>query len=80
MNKEHEIFDLRFLIKSLIKNWIVGLIIFLLSIAFYFLIVTNQKVTFTLVANIDGLSFYQKVVLREINNKIRRKNKEHFII
>ena len=75
MNKEQENFDLRYLIKSLINNWLVGLVIFLLSIVFYYFIVSNQKVNFTLIANIDGLSFYQKVVFREVNSKINELQK-----
>lgn len=70
-NNYKDIIDINFLIKSIINNWIIGLIIFIITFATYIYFERNEAKKFVYTRIIDGISLYQKEILKEVNTKIQ---------
>tara|TARA_Y100000590_G_C15746223_1_gene1022184 strand:- start:4878 stop:6152 length:1275 start_codon:yes stop_codon:yes gene_type:complete len=70
-NNNNDIIDVNFVIKSILNNWIIGLIIFIITISAYVYIERNDAKKFVYTRIIDGMSLYQKMILTEVNNKIK---------
>ena len=61
--KENEVIDFGFVLKSLYKNWIIGLIIFIIVAFSYYIFTKDLKKNYIYEANIAGLDSYQILVL-----------------
>ena len=68
--KDDEVIDFGFVLKSLLKNWIIGLVIFIIVAVFYYIFSNNPKKNYIYEANIVGLDSYQIIILNSINNKL----------
>ncbi len=68
--KDNEVLDFGFVLKSLLKNWILGLILFLILVFSYYTFTINLKKDFIYKANIVGLDSYQILVLDNLSNKL----------
>ena len=60
--KDNEVIDFGFVLKSLLKNWIIGLVIFIIVIFSYYTFTVNLKKDYIYKANIVGLDSYQILV------------------
>ena len=68
--KDNKVLDFGFLLKSLFKNWIIGLITLIIVALSYYIYSSNLKKVYVYEANIAGLDSYQAQVLNRINNKL----------
>ena len=68
--KDNKFLDFGFLLKSLFKNWIIGLITLIIVALSYYIYSSNLKKVYVYEANIAGLDSYQAQVLNRINNKL----------
>ena len=68
--KENEVIDFGFVLKSLYKNWIIGLIIFIIVAFSYYIFTKDLKKNYIYEANIAGLDSYQILVLDRLSNKL----------
>ena len=68
--KDNEVIDFGFVLKSLLKNWIIGLVIFIIVFILYYTFTVNLKKDYIYKANIVGLDSYQILVLDKISNKL----------
>ena len=68
--KENEVIDFGFVLKSLYKNWIIGLITFIIAAFSYYTFTKDLKKNYIYEANIAGLDSYQIIILNSINNKL----------
>ncbi len=68
--KNNEVLDFGFVLKSLLKNWILGLILFLILVFSYYTFTINLKKDFIYKANIVGLDSYQILVLDNLSNNL----------
>ena len=68
--KDNEVIDFGFVLKSLLKNWIIGLITFIIAAFSYYTFTKDLKKNYIYEANIAGLDSYQIIILNSINNKL----------
>ena len=68
--KDNEVIDFGFVLKSLLKNWIIGLVLFIIVFILYYTFTVNLKKDYIYKANIVGLDSYQILVLDKISNKL----------
>ncbi len=68
--KDNAVIDFSFVLKSLLKNWIIGLITFIFVAFSYYIFSNNPKKDYIYEANIVGLDSYQILVLDNLSNKL----------